>query len=296
MIRVGSRSQGYTIVETIIFLAVTGVLFLTSLQLVSDQQGKTEFNQAVNDIRTQIQDVANDVSTGFYHNPLQFQCQASLGFSPVPIITPFGGAGTDTQGTNQDCIFIGRVVQYAATPATTQEKYVLYSVVGLRKSSTGKEVSTYAEAIPTAIAKGSGAHNAVPDGSQEFNMPGGVKAFSVRYINAGVPTNVAGFGFMSTLAQYSLGVVASGTKSIDIVAVGVPTTPPSPAQNKVDFVDNIDNFNTVGPMKNPDGGFVLCFDSGTSRQHAVITFGVNKNLTPKAAISDGPASSDGQCI
>lgn len=79
MSRVRSHNQGYTIIETIIFLAVTGAVFASTITIVSGQQARTEFTQAVRDVQTRIQDISNDVTTGFYHNPGTLRCNANPG-------------------------------------------------------------------------------------------------------------------------------------------------------------------------------------------------------------------------
>lgn len=282
MNRVRSQRDGYTIVETMIFLAVTGGLFVAAMLMISGQQAKTEFSQAVRDVQTQIQDVANDVSTGFYSNPGNIQCSSVGGFPDI------SASGTDTQGTNQDCVFIGRFLQFAPIipPPTDPEQVFTYSVIGLRKNSSGNEVTTYAETKPTAIAP-STSHPGFPsDAIQKSKLEAGLKAFSVRYVQAGIPYDVAGFGFMSTLAKYTAGSLDSGSQSVNVIAVGTPAGPGSPAQDPVAFAENIDNLGG-GAVTNPDGGIIVCFNSGASNQHANITIGVNGNVTTRVDIVAG---------
>lgn len=283
MNRVRSQNQGYTIVETLIFLSVTGALFASAMLTISGQQAKTEFSQAIRDIQTQIQDTANDVSTGYYSNPGNIQC-TNVGGKP-----DLSTAGSDTQGTNQDCIFIGRFMQFAPTvPVPDPEQVFTYNVVGLRRTTagpTGREVTNFAEAFPTAVAPSTSHAGFPPNSIQKSNLQGAIKAVKVRYVQGGAPTDVAGFGFMTTFARYPAGSIASGSQTVNIVPVGVPTGT-GPAKDPVAFAEDIDNLNG-GSVVNPDGGIVLCFASAATDQYGVIKIGANgTSLAPQVSIMD----------
>ncbi|HSX44369.1 MAG TPA: hypothetical protein VLE69_03715, partial [Candidatus Saccharimonadales bacterium] len=95
MNRVPGQSGGFTIVETMIVLAVTGFMFFSAMLFISGQQAKTEFTQAAHETEAKINDVLNDVSTGVYNNKGDFRCDY-IGGSPGNgiIITP----GAKAQG------------------------------------------------------------------------------------------------------------------------------------------------------------------------------------------------------
>ncbi len=67
----GNRSTGYTIVETMIFLAVSSLMFISAMILINGRQSRAEFIQAVRVFEANLRDVANDVSTGYYANTTQ---------------------------------------------------------------------------------------------------------------------------------------------------------------------------------------------------------------------------------
>ena len=60
------NQTGFTIVETLIVLAVTGVMFLSTVFLVSGQVSKYIYKSSMNSIQTSVRDTMNDVQTGFY--------------------------------------------------------------------------------------------------------------------------------------------------------------------------------------------------------------------------------------
>ena len=56
------RSYGYTILEALIFLAVSGLLFAAVYPSFVGRDNKTKFSQAVRDLDTKINDIMNDTS------------------------------------------------------------------------------------------------------------------------------------------------------------------------------------------------------------------------------------------
>lgn len=137
------RQQGYTIVEVLIFLAVSAVLFGSTMALLAGKQQKAQFSNAVRDFETQIIDVANDVSNGYYQSSGNIACTAG---NP-PNVT----VGSPQQtGTNSDCVLLGRIIKlgYGATPQ--DEKIGIYTLVGNRLSGL-TDVDTLSAANPTLL-------------------------------------------------------------------------------------------------------------------------------------------------
>src|SRR6187551_190361 len=102
----GRKSSGFTIVETLIVLAVTGGLFVAAAAMISGRQTRTEFEQSVRKIHAQIQQTINEASIGYYPNKNNFSCAAG---GSGPIIT---AASPASQGQNEGCMFLGKVMQF----------------------------------------------------------------------------------------------------------------------------------------------------------------------------------------
>lgn len=99
-----TRESGFTIVETLIVLAVSGSLFVSAVVLISGRQGKTEFSTAINSLQQQLQQVVNETASGYYPNRGDFKCSGSGG------TLSFTGV-SNGQGTNGGCIFLGNAIQ-----------------------------------------------------------------------------------------------------------------------------------------------------------------------------------------
>src|SRR5579863_8935858 len=103
----GKQPQGFTIIEVIIFLGVSGLLFLSVLGLINNEQNKTEFFQGIHEFFSEMQDLSNNVQIGYYTNSNDFSCSVSGAGAPVM------SSGPNSQGANYGCTFIGRVIQFA---------------------------------------------------------------------------------------------------------------------------------------------------------------------------------------
>jgi type II secretory pathway pseudopilin PulG len=253
--------RGYTIVEVMVFLAVSGGLFISAAMLMSGQQQKTQFAQSIREIESQIQDVMNDVSTGYYANTNNFKCSAPTAGSR-PLITD----GSNEQGANEGCIFIGRVMQF-----TEGEHVYIYTVAGRRQYVSGldkREVKDFDEARPTAIAPSRS--NGGPSAIESKVLSYGLQVASMQYKSGAANTDIAAVGFFSSLGQYdNAGAnLVSGAQQVNLL----PINGTALNQNPLDAVEEINKLNNASPV-NPDGGVRICFNSGSTNQHGIITIG-----------------------
>jgi hypothetical protein len=135
MLKVGNKLFGYTIVEAMIFLAVSGGLLVASGTIISGRQEKTRFTQAVDDVGQNLQDIFNDTSTGYYPTANNIRCLAPLP-PPAPQV-PVISSGAISQGTNSGCTFMGKLIEFPLSSAT----YRSYTMV-TTKSATALSTSS----------------------------------------------------------------------------------------------------------------------------------------------------------
>ncbi|MCA9329679.1 type II secretion system protein [Candidatus Saccharibacteria bacterium] len=185
----GLLPKGFTVVEVLIFLAVSGALAVSAMLFVSGMQNKTQFNQASNDFLQQVDMTINNTTNGYYAGSDNIKCQRD----------PSGNIKiTDTltkRGTNADCIFLGRAIKLDLNSDT----YTIYDIAGLRKTGSNKEVTSLAEARPTLIEQT----------KQEYVYRNGLKLKKIT-------ENYDYVGFFGSLAQVSAsGDIQSSSQQTD---------------------------------------------------------------------------------
>lgn len=263
--RVGIR--GFTIVETMVVLAVTGGLFVMIVATLSGRQRSNEFIQSINDVRTRIQQVISETQNGYYANMGDFQCSGAGGTVNItkPAISP-------AQGENQDCVFLGKVIQFGVGSGNGEQARV-YPIVGLRKATT------FAAAAPTPVYR-----SGVVDESTYFDMKYGLQM--VKMLSRNV--EIGAFGVLSSLDSSNPG--KSGDQQFSVY--GVHGTKPTPGYDKDQAAQRVKNaFGSGLYDTNPSGGVKICFSSGGTNQYGLITVGdnggqlsVDLNIIDKSAV------------
>lgn len=267
----GANSQGFTIVETLIFLGISAVITVSVLSLISGSQNKAMFQQAVYDTDQQINDVIDNVINGYYNKVGKIQCTASLG-APNIIDT------TDNDlGSNTDCIFIGKVIRFGVE--NKEDKMTVYDVVGRRLDDTGGQVITLNEAKHRLIAPGSLTSTGFPDASDKRTLKGGLSANSMQY--GGIP--IRGIAILTNFAQNSQGFLKPAVQQVKFYAIKNTNL----TQTSNEFVDSTNDYGNLDANLGSDG-IKVCFNSGTTKQHADITIGGTNNSTKSVLeIKDG---------
>jgi prepilin-type N-terminal cleavage/methylation domain-containing protein len=123
----GKRPLGYTIVEVMIVLAVSGVMFLIAAQFINGKQAQTAFSEGTNDLASQIQAIIEDVTDGHYSG-IPVSCTGS-----GPLVIGVGTPGT--QGQNLNCVFLGKLLHFSENDIPTQ--YEVFSLAGALNVTAG---------------------------------------------------------------------------------------------------------------------------------------------------------------
>lgn len=271
-----STQRGFTIVETMIVLAVTGLLFLMAAIAVSGEQNRTEFQQAINNIQSGIQQTINQVAAGDYPNTNNFRCDGTGGSLSIHSAT-----NPNNQGSNTGCVFLGKVLQFAKSPSTDPQQYVAYTIAGLQciNGYIGGNVNipcdgTLGQTDPVAIAPGGPSDNpGYPDASVTSVLQYGLKvpANGMHYIDgSGTSHPIGAVAFISSLGSYTGSGLLSGSQQIDMYPVDGSTL----NDTKPGTVDQINSHLKSSP-KNPAGGVQICFASSGINESGLITIGSN---------------------
>ncbi len=187
----GSQPQGFTIIEVMIFLAVSGLIFVSALTLMSGKQNRTEFSTGIDQLTSKLQSILGNVANGYYATGMQnFSCTANPSSNTKPTLSQ---AVVNDRGTNKGCIFLGEVLQFDPQINNPDgQYYISYPVVGnefvVGATSPPPDVTTLAEAQPLAVAPAAtggslDTYDSNVDESQKFLLPYGLTISSMCYFN-----------------------------------------------------------------------------------------------------------------
>lgn len=279
--------RGYTIVEVMVFLAVSGFMFLIAIAFISGKQAKSEFIQGMNDANTQIQQVINDVSNGFYPNNNNFSCNAGSTGAPTasPIIAQ--------QGTNLSCVFLGKIIQFQPADSSgtvNNSNYSIYSVAGRQyaPNSAPSPPASFNDAWPTI-----------------FTTPVDLtvnKTFEWGASVTGVYDNgvrIGAIGFFGSFGQQPGGNLQSGSQVTQVLAI--PNVAYGVAES-TGLNSLVSSFNASAEgaamdtklQSQPNPNITICFDSGNGQYGSIIIGGSitgsnSQNLSTSLQIGDKPS-------
>jgi type II secretory pathway pseudopilin PulG len=264
---------GYTLVEVLIFVAVSGFMFLIAAIFISGKQSNAEFRQGMNDINTQIQTVINDVANGNYPSNSNFTC------TPGPS-GPTISTGSTQQGQNQGCIFLGKVIQFGVS-GTNNAGYNIYTVAGNQYSDGSTSGSTNNGQLSASFSDAKATAVISPDLTEQATLEWGLTATKMYY--NGVSSNEIGaIGFFGSFGQYRNGdQLESGSQSVNTVILpdsAGPTASSGTQETEINMKGTIQSDVTDGNVTpNPD--VVICFQGSNSQTGSVTIGSSGQRLT-----------------
>lgn len=267
----GGKTSGYTIVETMIFLAITGVLFAMAVATISGKQASVQFAQATRDAQSRMQDIINQVSTGYYNNDGSFTCVVNA--PNLATSRPTFTAVASARGSSNECVFIGKAVKFNS--GTNADAYSVFSLAARRLNASGNEVANLSEANPVPIApqtNGSTDPNMTEKDSFQFGLS--VTKIAIRGDN----TPYGALVFVSTLPKFigNTGTLASGAQRVTfgVIKSSLLADDEFTAAQKMNLSDS-------GVVLNPSSGIILCLaDNPTvanAKQKAMLTIGAGSS-------------------
>lgn len=258
--RGGKKARGFTLIETMIVLAVTGGLFLAIAASLAGKQQRTQFEQAVNDIQSRMQQAINDVAVGFYPGSNTFTCSATAG-------GPSFSAGTTAQGANTGCIFVGKAIQFDVSGTSDPESINLYTIAGLRLNPvTSRQVDSYVSARPEVVT-------AV---TERQTLQYGINTLWVRYTGSAADAGI--IAFTNSLSSYSgTGTLVSGAQHVRLLPIkgGNKNMNETAARTAIRNYMRGTSGATPDTDVDPSSGVTICFTSGGTNQSALMTIGSN---------------------
>ncbi len=122
------RRGGYTILEVMIFLAVSSVMFIYAVIAIGGRQKQVQYSQAVRETENQFSDAVNDIASGFFPKQNNIICtkSGSGALERVAFV-----AGSKEQGSSDSCASVGKVLMFNVD-GVEPSQYLLGTLVGVK--------------------------------------------------------------------------------------------------------------------------------------------------------------------
>lgn len=287
--KLAKRQAGFTIVEVMIVLAVTGIMFVAAATTINGRQNETEFTTAINALQQRLQQIANETASGFYPNSGNFICTGSS--TGAATFT----AGSNQQGTNGGCIFMGKAIQFGLGTGTNANSLGILPLVGNQyQSGTLTPVLTVAQARPRAVYPGA-SESGVPDTSSTDYMENGLTVAAsnndcgsglggICYtdnvtgtkVATGVLAFVSGDSKGNITALDGSGNVQAGSQQLSLYGVSSS----APNQTRAQATDAIGGTsNPYVSHLSPASSASVCIASGTTNQSGLFTIDSGLHVT-----------------
>lgn len=242
---------GYTIIEVIIVLAITGAIFTSATIIFRGKHGQTSFNQAMYDLESKIKSTVSDVQSGTSQASSGFFCRED---NARPLVTT-NPAGAD----KQDCIVLGRAVQLINNRSETY----IYTVLGLRAPG-GVVAETFGQTNPEPIFPTAGLPST--DFTVRYSLVGGARVLSSTA--NGQPVSLVGLYASPTEAQ-SVGQASS------FLAKGYPIAAADNQQNSNGVKDCIRQVSAACQSPLGVSQWVICVQSANNEYTATLEVNVS---------------------
>lgn len=261
------RVGGYTIIEVVIVLTVSALLFAASVVGYSLQNRRTQFTDSVNNFAQEIQDVLGDIQNGVYPSNNSFSCSANAS-GGVPIINYSGSA---KQGSNTSCIFLGKAIQFGPN-GTNNAAIDVYTVVGRRLiAGTTDPVINIGDASPIGL------NNMV----QRKSLDAGVQISSVK--SADGSHSYSGFAMVSTSSSSGISSGLNSRASLAVVTGAINNS-------SATFLNRVKLINDTS-ITNAAGGLNICVkEPGIGGRSALIELATNSSQIIVNTDIDKPCS------
>ena len=262
-----SSAKGFTVVETLIVLAVTGSLFVSAALLINGRQNKTNFQVGSRNLQQQFQQVINESRTGFYPNGGNLTCDVPHGGSQNLTL----GTGAAEQGANSGCILVGKALVFDGTDAK-KGQYSVYSLAGQRSTdgSMDGDVKTPAEAHLTALDKNEYTPDAPVGITQHVTISNNLTFVKGREKGGAWSSAVFPIAFVSSMANFGdNGSSAGGAQQMELR--GFNTAPWASDGKEGKAIDKEVFPSNPDPYPLWSDGAELCFASGGTDQSMLVT-------------------------
>ncbi len=251
--RTGKPDRGFTIVEVLMFLAVTGVLMMVAMLTIGGSRQKAEFSASVRDFNSAIQGIISEVRTGYFPNKTTpVNCKVTD--SALDMSSTSFDAG---QGAHPECVFLGKVLYFNFGAGSPRNSVSVITVAGKAFVSPGIPSTTYMASRPKPVA---GTYASI-DLTETLNLTNGL--LITKVFSSAAPTTPSAFGIFNSSAT-----TTGGSLSANVVTI----TGSGSSENLTTTLGRIREIELAEPTINPT--IAICLQHGTGGKKAVVIIGI----------------------
>lgn len=252
---------GYTILEVMIFLSVSGALLVSTMTLISGKEERTRFSQSIGTFEQNINDILNDVSTGYYATNQGLTCETSAASTVDLMAAPLGSVEQGTQG----CIFLGKAIRL-----DVPDSFDAYTMVGV------KTATSLSNADATLLGSGTPAK---PGVITRNSLGANLEIKKAVSLKAPDFDDLSGIALVSNFSQVS---ALNGTVTGNATQVTV-----------YEVQGNFETEAGKATMTPATDGILLCLQQSGGSRKATLTIGANNQQlrTETKIVDDWP----GEC-
>lgn len=244
----GKTPLGYTIVEVMIVLAVSGLMFLVASNFINGKQERASFTEGTHEMASQIQNVIEQVTDGQ--------------FSDIPLNCSFNGASTNVQagangqGTNSSCVFLGKLFRFYSGGNASTYRILSLAAGRVTTNAGGDSIAPTLQNTHPAV---------ITDLTNLQNIPQHltVSSITVTDVDGSVHGDNRNFGFAEGLGSFSGDSFQSGAQELAMIysPVVAPVSDGGPSEDDTPINDHLAYAKSA----------VMCLTDGT--RHAQILIG-----------------------
>lgn len=267
---------GFTIIETMIYLAIAGITFAASIGFLTQRQRSNQFNQSVRELESSINDISNNTSTGVYPFIDGVECQ----LDPMGEIQFVAKSGAKP-GENNVCMFVGTAVQLVSSDISGPDSdYYVHTLVG-KKNISGP--SNFANATPVVLHQPARISEigSIPPA---LSIPWDTTIKKAYYTDSATNTLTDIYGIGYIYSNFGSNTTSTSNKSGSADVALYALVPPSPPAEKsiTDFINEIDFKSSPGAAARyvPVRGLItICLVGADESKQAMIELGgLNNSL------------------
>ena len=283
--------RGFTIIESILFLAVAGGVMVGGMTIILNRQRSIEFRQSVKQFEVDINDLINDTETGSFPTVNQVRCE----YDKANDLLTFTSDIDAIPGRNRDCLFLGKAIQFGDedTPPAADGTYGVHTIIGSSDVKQGSfKGSPY---ITTLFNAGTPFFDTYEGRELEWGLtiadayyihtdtmnPTG----QIRYIK-GLVVAYGEFGALNSNGAF-FGDFQSGSSRVSIFAIETDDTygqisrSGQPRDTQVEFRDFLSDPTRRSKIVPQSNNIVICLISQKTNRKAALTIGTGQGV-PRA--------------